>query len=338
VCDPASAEDRVRFDQPNRRELISLLGGAAAALPLPLQAQTPRRPRLGILIYSTPERDPNTQSFLRGLRDLGYVDGQNIDIEYRFAEGKPERLRVLAAELVRMKPDVIFTLGGDVTPFVVRATQTTPIVYAMSADPVQLDVADSLAKPGGNATGVTFLSDELAAKRLEVLKEAVPSVSRVGFLWNPDHADNELPVARRAALAIGVQLHIVEMRRPGDLESAFAAATQAGIDAIYAVSSRHMAANVTRIVDFATKSRLPLVGGWGTWVQAGGLISYGPNVGDMVRIAAVYVDKILKGAKPADLPVQQPTRFELLINLKTAKALGLTVPPMLLSRADKVIE
>jgi putative ABC transport system substrate-binding protein len=208
----------------------------------------------------------------------------------------------------------------------------------MSADSVQLDVADSLAKPGGNATGVTFLSDVLAAKRLEVLKEAVPSVSRVGFLWNPDHADSELPVARRAALALGIQLHSVEMRSPGDLYSAFVAATQASIDAIYVVSSRHMVASVTRIVDFATKSRLPLVGGWGTWVQSGGLISYGPNVGAMVRIAAVYVDKILKGAKPADLPVQQPTRFELLINLKTAKALGLNVPPMLLARADKVIE
>jgi putative ABC transport system substrate-binding protein len=323
-----------------RRELIAALSSVAAALPLPLRAQpaSAGRPRLGILIYSTPERDPNTQSFLRGLRDLGYVDSQNIDIEYRFAEGKPERLRDLAAELVRTKPDVIFALGGDVTPFVVRATQTIPIVYAMSADPVQLGVANSLAKPGGNATGVTLLSDELAAKRLEVLKEAVPSVSRVGFLWNPDHADNELPVARRAAMAHDIQLHSVEMRGPGDLDSAFAAATQAGIDAIYAVSSRHMVANVTRIVDFATKSRLPLAGGWGTWVQAGGLLSYGPNVDDMVRRAATYVDRILKGAKPDNLPVQQPTEFELFINLKTAKSLGLAIPEWFLLRANKVIE
>ena len=240
-----------------RREFITLLGGATV-WPLAVRAQQARRrPRIGILIYSTPERDPSTQSFLRGLRDLGYIDGQNIDFEYRFAEGKPERLRDLAAELVRTKPDVIFALGGDVTPFVVSATQTIPIVYVMSADPVQLGIADSLAKPGGNATGVTLLSDELAAKRLEVLKEAVPSVSRVGFLWNPDHTDNELPVARRAAMALGIQLHSVEMRGPGDLDSAFAAATQADIDAIYAVSSRHMVASVTRIIDFATKSRLP---------------------------------------------------------------------------------
>jgi putative ABC transport system substrate-binding protein len=322
-----------------RREFITLVGGAAVAWPLAARAQQPaRRPRLGILIYSTPERDPNTQSFLRGLRDLGYIDGQNIDIAYRFAEGRPERLRDVAAELVRARPDVIFALGGDVTPFVSTATQTIPIIYAMSADPVQLGVADSLANPGGNATGVTFLSDELAGKRLEVLKEAVPNVSRVGFLWNPDHPDNELPVARRAAMAFGIQLHPVEMRSPGDLDTAFASATQANIDAIYAVSSRHMVASVTRIVDFATKSRLPLAGGWGTWVQAGGLISYGPDVAEMIRLAAVYVDKVLKGAKPAALPVLQPTRFELLINLKTAKALGLNLPPMLLARADKVIE
>ncbi len=322
-----------------RRDFIAGIAGSTAAWPIAARAQqAARRPRLGILIYSTPERDPNTQSFLRGLRDLGYIDGQNLDIEYRFAEGKPERLRDLAAELVRTKPDVIFALGGDVTPFVGRATQTIPIVYAMSADPVQLGVADSLAKPGGNATGVTFLSDELAAKRLELFKEAVPSVSRVGFLWNPDHPDNELPVARRAAMALGIQLYTGEMRGPDDLDSALAAATQAGIDAIYAVSSRHMVASVTRIVDFATKNRLPLVGGWGAWVQAGGLISYGPNVDDMVRFTALYVDKIFKGAKPGDLPVQQPTRFELLINLKAAKALGIDVPPLLLARADKVIE
>jgi putative ABC transport system substrate-binding protein len=322
-----------------RRDFIAGIAGSTAAWPIAARAQqAARRPRLGILIYSTPERDPNTQSFLRGLRDLGYIDGQNLDIEYRFAEGKPERLRDLAAELVRTKPDVIFALGGDVTPFVGRATQTIPIVYAMSADPVQLGVADSLAKPGGNATGVTFLSDELAAKRLELFKEAVPSVSRVGFLWNPDHPDNELPVARRAAMALGIQLYTGEMRRPDDLDSALAAATQAGIDAIYAVSSRHMVASVTRIVDFATKNRLPLVGGWGAWVQAGGLISYGPNVDDMIRFTALYVDKIFKGAKPGDLPVQQPTRFELLINLKAAKALGIDVPPLLLARADKVIE
>jgi putative ABC transport system substrate-binding protein len=322
-----------------RRQFLARLGGAAIAWPLPVDAQRrTQRPRVGVLIFSNPHTDPNTQSFVRGLRDLGYVDGQNIAIEYRYAEGKPERFPELVAELVRLKPDLVFMLGGDAAPFISKATQTIPIVYSMSADPVKLGLAASLAKPGGNATGVTFLSDELAAKRLEILKEAAPRISRVGFLWNPDHADNELDGAKRAAAAHGVQLHSMEMRSAGDLESAFNAATRAGVDAIYAVSSRHTVLNVRPIVDFATKNRLPLAGGWGAWVQAGGLISYGPNVGEMIRHAVVYVDKILKGAKPGELPVQQPTRFELLVNLKTAKALGLAIPESFLLRADKVIE
>jgi putative ABC transport system substrate-binding protein len=322
-----------------RREFIASLGGAVAAWPLLLAAQpAPRRPRLGILIFSTPQRDPNTQSLLHGLAELGYVDRKNIDIEYRFAEGKPERLPELAVELVGLKPDVLFALGGDVAPLVSNATRTIPIVYAMSADPVRLGLSASLAKPGGNATGVTFLSDELAAKRLEVLKEAAPRISRVGFLWNPTHADNELPVAQRAAAALGIQLHSVEMRGPTDLDGALNTATQAGVDAIYVVSSRQTVASLPRIVDFATRNRLPLAGGWGAWAQSGGLVSYGPNVGEMVRQTALYVDKILKGAKPGELPVQQPTRFELLINLKTAKALGLTIPEAFLLRADRVVE
>jgi putative ABC transport system substrate-binding protein len=272
------------------------------------------------------------------MRDLGYVDGQNIAIEYYYAEGRPERFPALAADLVRQKPDVVFVLGGDAAPFVSRATQTIPIVYSMSADPVKLGLAASVARPGGNATGVTFLSDELAAKRLEILKEAVPRISRVGFLWNPDHPDNEMDGARRAASAHGIELHQMEMRGVGDLERAFNAATQANVDAMYVVSSRHTVANIRRIVDFTARNRLPLAGGWGAWVQAGGLLSYGPNVGDMVRHAVGYVDKILKGAKPGELPVQQPTRFELLINLKTAKALGLAIPESFLLRADKIIE
>jgi putative ABC transport system substrate-binding protein len=322
-----------------RREFITLLGGAAASWPLPIGAQQAAgRPRLGVLLYTTPKDDPNTESFLRGMLDLGYVEGKNIDIEYRYAEGRPDRLPELAEELVRLRPDVMFVLGGDVAPFVRKATQTIPIVYAMSADPVQLGLAASLARPGGNATGVTFLQDELAAKRLEVLKEAAPRISRVAFLWNPEHADNELDGAKRAASAHGIQLQPVEVRGTGDLDGAFNAATQAGIDAIYVVSSRHTVANLVRIVDFATKNRLPLAGGWGAWVQAGGLVSYGPNVGEMVRHSALYVDKILRGAKPGELPIQQPTRFEMLVNLKTAKALGLTIPESFLLRADKVIE
>jgi putative ABC transport system substrate-binding protein len=323
-----------------RREFIA---GAAAlvAANRPSRShaqQVARRPHVGVLIYSTPDRDPNTQAFLEGLRQLGYVDGKNVTFEYHFAQGRPERLPELAAALVRSRPDVIFALGGDVTPHVAKATQTIPIVYAMSPDPVLLGLAASLAKPGGNSTGVTFLSDQLAAKRLETFREAAPHLSRVGVVRDPGHADNEMPVAQRAAEALKLELQPVEIREPADIDRALAAAKQANVDGLYVVSSRQTVGNVQRIVDYANRERLPLVGGWGAWVQAGGLMSYGPNVADMVRQASTYVDKILKGAKPGDLPLQQPTRFELLVNLKTAKALGLNIPDSFLLRAEKVIE
>lgn len=298
--------------------------------------QAARRPRVGILIYSTPDRDPSTRAFLEGLRQLGYVDGQNVTIEYRYAQGQPERLPELAADLVRSKPDMIFALGGDVTPHVAKATQTIPIIYAMSPDPVLLGLAASLARPGGNSTGVTFLSDQLAAKRLEIFKEAAPRLSRVGVVRDPSHADNEMPVAQRAAQTLKLELQPVEIRESADIDRALAAA--ANVDGLYVVSSRQTTVNVQRIVDYASRERLPLVGGWGGWAQAGGLMSYGPNVPDVVRQASTYVDKILKGAKPGDLPIQQPTRFELLVNLKAAKALGLNIPDSFLLRAEKVIE
>jgi putative ABC transport system substrate-binding protein len=323
-----------------RREFITLLGCAAVAWPLVARAQqgAAKIPRLGVLLYGNPQADPNIESFRRGMRELGYVDGQNITIEYRYAEGRPERLPELAADLVRLKPDVLFALGGDVAPYAGKATQSIPIVFSVSTDPVQGGLVASLARPGGNATGVTFLLDELASKRLGLLKEAVPKVSRVALLFNPIHIDNELREAERAAAALGVKLHPTEVRGSGDLDGAFDAATRAGVDALYVVSSRQTVSNIARIADFAAKNRLPLAGGWGAWAQAGGLISYGPNVDEIVRQSATYVDKILKGAKPAELPVQQPTRFELLINLKTAKALGLAIPESFLLRADKVIE
>jgi putative ABC transport system substrate-binding protein len=323
-----------------RRQFITLLSSAVVALwPLPLRAQQPRKlPRLGVLLYSTVKGDPNTEAFHRGMSDLGYVDGQNIVLEYRFAEGRPERLPELAAHLVRLKPDMIFALGGDVAPDVRKATQTIPIAFAVSTDPVRSGLVTSLSRPGGNATGVTFLLDELAAKRLVLLKEAAPQVSRVAVLFNPDHADNELREVERAAAVLEVKLHLAEVRRSSDLEGALDVALRAAVDGLYVVSSRQTVANIARITDFATRNRLPLAGGWGAWAQAGGLISYGPNVGEMVRQSAMYVDKILKGANPAELPVQQPTRFELLINLTTAKALGLAIPESFLLRADKVIE
>jgi putative tryptophan/tyrosine transport system substrate-binding protein len=322
-----------------RRELLSLLCSAAAAWPLAARAQQAARlPRLGVLLLSTPQADPQMETARRALRDLGYVEGQNLAIEYRYAEGRPERLPDLAADLVRMKPDVLFVLGGDVAPAAVKATQTIPIVFTSSADPVRQGFVASLARPGGNATGITLLLDELASKRLELLKQAAPRVSRVGFLWNPDHADNELPEAERAAASLGVELKPLTVRGPADFDGAFMAATQARVDALYVVSSRLTLQNLGRIVNFVAENRLPLAGGFGAWAKQHGLLSYGPNVDDMTRRAVAYIDRILKGTKPADLPVQQPTRFELVINLRTAKALGLDVPLHLQQLADEVIE
>jgi len=323
-----------------RRQFITILGGSAVSLvPLPTHAQrSAKLPRLGVLLYSTPRGDPNNEAFHRGMSDLGYVDGQNIVFEYRFAEGRSERLPELAADLVRLNPDLIFALGGDVAPHACKATQSIPIAFAVSTDPVRSGLVASLARPGGNATGVTFLLDELAAKRLVLLKEAAPQVSKLAVLFNPDHADNELREVERAAASLEVKLHLSEVRQSSDLEAAFDTASRAAIDGLYVVSSRQTVANIAPITDFASRNRLPLAGGWGAWAQAGGLISYGPNVGEMVRQSTVYVDKILKGANPAVLPVQRPTRFELLINLKAATAFGLAIPESFLLRADKVIE
>jgi ABC-type uncharacterized transport system substrate-binding protein len=321
-----------------RREFIVTLGGAAA-WPLVTRAQERANvPRLGVLLFSTPHAEGWLKSVDVRLRELGYVEGRNLIVIYRYAEGKYERLTNLAAELVSEKPNLILALGADVAPYAAKATTTIPIIFVSSADPVQLGLAASLARPGGNATGVTLLQDDLASKRLELLKEAVPSVKHAAFLWNPDHPDNELREAQRAAQTINVQLQRVEMRGPGDLENALRAVTDASCDALYVVSSRQTALNIPRFVDFAARNRLPLAGGWGDWARAGGLLSYGPNTGAMARQAAEYVDKILKGAKPTDLPIQQPTKFELVINTKAAKMIGVDVPATLLARADEVIE
>jgi putative ABC transport system substrate-binding protein len=313
--------------------------GTASLWPTNLLAQRDVKiPRLGVLLYDDPKTDPNIKSFRYGLRDLGYIDGANITIEYRYADGRPERLSELGAELVGLKPDVLLALGGDVVRHVHTATQTIPIVFVISSDPVRSGLVASLGRPGGNATGFSLLQDELASKRLVLLKEAVPNITNVGFLYYPMHLDNELREAERAALAVGVNLHPVEMRGPDGLGRALDRLTQIGVDALYVVSSRPTVAAVAPIVAFATKNSLPMAGGWGTWAEAGALMSYGPNVLEITRQSAVYVDKILKGAKPADLPAQQPTRFEFLINLKTAKSLGLATEESFLLRADKIIE
>jgi putative ABC transport system substrate-binding protein len=300
------------------------------------ESQTGKVARLGVLLlYAT---DPNFPAFRQGLRDLGYVEGQNLVIEIRAGDGTTARSADLATELVQGKPDVIFALGGDVAPFVKRATQWVPIVMLTSADPVRGGLVASLARPGGNVTGVTLQSADLAAKRLEFVKASVSPISRVGVLWNPDHADDELTETQAAAPRLGLQIQSLEVRRSSEFDSAFQAAVKGRVQAIIVVSSRQMTLNRARILEFTQSHKLPLVAGWGPWAQGGAVLSYGPDLNVAARRAATYVGKILEGAKPADLPVEQPTRFDLIINIKTAKALGLTIPQSLLLRADQVVE
>jgi ABC-type uncharacterized transport system substrate-binding protein len=322
-----------------RRLLLVFLGLAILGLsPMAGAQRSSPSARLGVLLFGTPAGDPNFTSFREGLRELGYVEGQNIVLEYRFAEGRPERLPDLARELVGLKPHVIFALGGDVAPVAKSATATIPIVFVASLDPVQSGLVGAFARPGGNLTGVTFASSELAAKRLQFLKEAAPEVSRVGVLWNPAHPDFEYKETLVAAQPLGVQIRSLEVGGPDDFDPAFRAAAAARSDAVIVASSRLMTLNRQRIVELAARHRIILVSGWGPWAQAGALLSYGPDLDAICRRAAVHVDKILKGAKPGDLPIEQPTKFEMIINLKTARAHGLTIPSSLAARADRVID
>ncbi len=318
-----------------RRDFISLVGATAASWPLAARGQ-PKAARLGVLLFSS--SDPQLPIIQDRLRELGYVFGKNLLTTQRDGQGSYERLPQFAAELVAEKPDLLLALGGDVAPYAAKATSTIPIVFLSSADPVRLGLAASLARPSYNATGVTLLLDDTASKRLELIKEVIPRVHRTAFLWNPDHPDNELVEAQRAAPALNMDSQLVELRGPKDLESALRTLSETRPDALYVVSSRHTVLNIPTIAEFAKANRIPLAGGWGAWARAGGLLSFGPNTTDMARRAAEYVDKILKGAKPADLPVQQPTKFELIINAKAAKEMDIEVSPTLLARADEVIE
>jgi putative ABC transport system substrate-binding protein len=299
-----------------RRDFLTLLGGTAAAWPLTARGQ-PKAARLGVLLFSS--SDPQLPTIRDRLRELGYVLGKNLLATQRDGGGSYERLPQLAAELVAEKPDLLLALGGDVAPYAAKATSTIPLVFVSSADPVRLGLAASLARPSHNATGVTLLLDDTASKRLELIKEVVPRAQRTAFLWNPDHPDNELVEAQRAAPALNMELQLVELRGPKDLESALRTLSDAQPDALYVVSSRHTVLNIPR-------------------ARAGGLLSFGPDTTEMARHAAEYVDKTLRGAKPADLPVQQPTKFELIINAKAAREMGIEVSPTLLARADEVIE
>ncbi len=324
-----------------RREFIVFLGGAVAALPLGGVAQQPGNvPTIGYLSDSSPANpSPHPEPFRQGLRDLGYIEGKNITMEYRYAEGVVERLPHLAAELARLKVDVIFT-GGAATIAAKDATKTIPIVMTNISDPVVTGLVTSLAHPGGNITGLAIQVPGLGGKRLELLKEALPRVSRVALLWNLNNRLHTfvLEETQVAAEALGVTLQPLEVRGPNDFEPVFSAMNRDRASALIVLSDPVTNSYRTQILDFVAKSRLPAMYMDKAFTDAGGLMSYGPNRLDLSRRAATYVDKILKGAKPADLPVEQPTEFELVINLKTAKALGLTLPLSLLIRADEVLE
>jgi putative ABC transport system substrate-binding protein len=328
----------------HRRAFIGTVAGGLLAAPLAAGAQQAEKgARVGFLATSLATGPHLTEAFRQGLRDLGYVEGRNVVIEYRDAQGKIERLPALAAELVALKVDVIVAPNTPAALAAKQATRTLPIVFVGAGEPVASGLVTSLARPGGNVTGLSVVSPELVGKWLELLTQAVPEVSRVAVLRQPGAMDEQtekdmLKGAEVAARALGVRLQFVEARSPADFERAFSDMTRERAGALTVRPAPMFVSGRRRLVDLAAKNRLPAVYPWREFVDAGGLMAYGPNLADLYRRAAPYVDRILKGAKPGNLPVEQPTKFELVINLKTAKALGLTIPPSLLQRADQVIE
>jgi len=298
-------------------------------------------PRLGILTPAAEASTPLWEAFRQGLRDLSYVEGKNIALEYRFAAGQHERLPALAAELVHLQVDLLVTNGMPAAQAARDATKTIPIVMAASGDPVRLGIVASLARPGGNITGLSLMTQELEGKRLELLKEALPHVSRVAVLWNagnPASSPDTLREIEATARVLGLQLQFLSVRHPDELDSVFAAMTREGAEALITLGDAVLWNHRTRVVALAAQHRLPAIGDAREYADVGGLMAYGPHIPDSYRRAAVYVDKILKGAQPANLPVEQPVKFALVINLKTAKALGVTLPPALLFQADEVIQ
>jgi len=328
-----------------RRAFMAVVSGGLLTAPHAVGAQpTARVYRIGLLAGTPPTAPPTAESplweeFFQGLRDLGYVEGQNILIEGRWYGEQTERLPELAAELVRLKVDVIVAGAVPAPEAAQRATSTIPIVIAYHPDPVGSGLVVSLARPGRNVTGLPLRSPDLVGKQLQLLKEAVPGVSRVAVLWNPGAAAGALVLreADAAARSMKVQLQVQEARAPSDFAGAFSAMRRARAGGLIAFGGSLFFTERTRIVTLAAQSRLPAIHIAREYAEAGGLMTYGPSFRESLRRAATYVDRILKGAKPADLPVEQPTTFALVINLKTAKALGLTIPPSLLGRADEVI-
>ena len=322
----------------NRRRFLSTVSASLLAAPLAAEAQRARVPQVGVLSPGAPGASPLLAAFQRGLRDLGYIEGQNIVLEYRFAATQLERLPALAAELVERRVDVIFAINLTAAQAAVNATKTIPIVFTWVADPGVL--VKNLGRPDGNVTGLSSFATELSRKRLELLKAAVPGVSRVAVLWNSAN-----PVAASiardmegASTQLGVRLYPISVGSAGELQEAFKVAARERAGALFVIEEATLLPHRARILSLAELHRLPAASQYRAFAEDGGLLSYGPDLPDLFRRAGTYVDRILRGARPADLPVEQPTKFELVINLKTAKALGLTIPRSLLSRADHVIE
>jgi putative tryptophan/tyrosine transport system substrate-binding protein len=325
----------------NRRDLMLLLAGAMTAARA-LRAQQRPMPMIGFLSSEAPGAFTSlVATFRQGLSETGYVEGQNLAIEYRWAEGRYERLPALAADLVGRKVDVIVTQGGPPSALAAKsATSTIPIVFLGSSDPVEIGLVASLSRPGGNLTGMTFMSADLMPKRLELLSELVPQARMIALLVNPNSPAAERIIAdtQEAARAKGVRLHILKAGAAGDFETAFASLVQLQAGALVVGTDAFFASQRSELVALAARHAVPAIYDWREFAAAGGLISYGPSFPAAFRQAGIYAARILKGAKPADLPVQQPTTFELVVNLNTANALGLTVPPSILARADEVIE
>ncbi len=328
-----------------RRRFIEVIAGGLLAAPLVTAAAQPpeKMPRVGYIspgFPSDPVRLRRFEAFQQGMRELGYVEGRNLSIEPRWAGDQYDRYRALAEELVRLKVDVIVTLGGAATQAAQQTTRTIPIVMSIATDPLGSGLVSSLAHPGGNITGTSMMAPDLVPKQLQLLKELVPKVSEVALLWNPANPGSAAQVreAEGVARALKVRLHTLEARDPREIDRAFVAMTRQQVGALVVLADAVFINRRRQIVDFAANSRLPAVYGMSDYADVGGLIVYGASLVVMHRRAATYVDKILKGTKPGDLPVEQPTKFELVINLKTAKALGLTIPPSLLQRADEVIQ
>jgi putative ABC transport system substrate-binding protein len=332
-----SSRPRGQGDRVERREFITLLGGAAAAWPLAARAQQQGMPVIGFLGLA-PEFS-GVDALRAGLRDLGYIEGTNIAIEWRWAE-KVDQLLGLATDLARMNVNVIVAPSSTFVEAARRATTSIPIVFTVHADPVGLGHVASLARPGGNVTGLSMLLTELAAKELEMMKEAVPSATRIGVLWNPTTPSHQpaLKSIETAGETLRVELRMVAARTLDDFEGAFSTMTRGSVDAFLVVASPLFVAQQALLARLALRHRLPGMFPFRENVEAGGLMSYGADRDDLYRRAAAYIDKILKGVKPADLPVEQASKYQLVINLRTAKELGLEVPPTLLARADEVIE